>query len=483
MGKLAHILEALGGQLKSVWKGPVTSSRNGKLQSQALVCQLSGSAVQCAYIRPEGAATQPDAPRITCADDAVAVVSSLGRKCLTVAMLPKSHYLIRSLEIPKVSDEEVHSVLALEVEAILPRDFGPPEVAHRLLDEAGDGLCRYEVYVSRREELRGYLDGLAELGVRPDIVLPSAVVWSQALKVSAADVLVASSSDTGYVEAAFVGADATASVRMLQRAGGGTGSDLDLRLSECIRAALAGKNADSPVLKVGWIGRGCPPSTAGEHISVEDVSGDYLPLSAGQDTGAGREPLPHIAACCLSTIDGDCSLDEANLLPQETVLHRKRAAVYKSLAAGAGSVLLGLVLFYAALQVAIIRYRRLNDKLLAKTALIRTEGEEAERRVSQLKAILGAQGAGGDFHEVILGLLAATPPGVSYSRVELADTGQIHLRGHAESVSLPFLLPAKLQQEPIFRQAVLQSAGQQKRGAGSTTEFRLDCALRRRGAK
>jgi len=483
MGKLMHILEALVEQIQVIWQGPVTSSRDGKLQLPALVCYLSGNDVQCVHIPSEGAATEPDAQRITCADDAAAVLSNGSKKCLVIAVLPKSNYLVRFLDIPKVTDEEVHSALALQVEAILPRDFGPPEVAYRHLDDVGDGLCKYEVYVSRRGELKGYLEKLAELGVRPDIVLPSAAMWYRALNLADVDMLVASSGSTSHVEAAFADAKGMASVRTLQLAGDGQGSNLDAKLSECVRSALAGKGFDSPALRVGWIGQGCPSSAAGDRILVEDMSGDYIPSSPGQNTGAGREPLAHVSARCLSAIGSDCSLDEANLLPRETVLSRKRSTVYKAFAVGAASALLGLVLFYTAIQIAIVRYRRLNDQLSSKTALIRTEGEQAERRVSQLKAILDAQSAGRDFHDVISGLLAATPPGVCYSRVELTDTGQVRLAGQAESVSLPFLLPGRLQQEPIFRQAVLQSAGQQKRGAGSATEFLLDCTFRRRGKK
>jgi len=481
--QLSHIKDALQEQFTLLWKGPVTSSRNGRLQLPALVCQLSGDTVLCACLQPDRVEEGSEFRTIACGDDAAEVLSSLGRRASVVAILPRSHYLIRPMEIPKVEGDQVHSALALQAEGSLPRDFGPPEVAYRPLGEAGDGMCRYEVYVSRRDQLRGYLDGLAAVGVRPDIVLPSAVVWSCALGASDADILVASSGTTGYVEAALAGRDSTVSARVLQRSGNADRADLDSKLSECIRSALAGKGADLAVLKVGWIGQGRPSSVSGDHISIKDATDDWLVPSASEETSAGCEPLPHIAARCLSTSEAGWPLDEANLLPQETVLGRRRAGVYRALAVGAVSVFAGLAILYGALEIGIARYRRLNEELSAKTALIRTEGEQAERRVSQLKAILAAQSAGRDFHEVASGLLAATPPGVSYSRVELTDTGQVRLRGQAESVSLPFLLPERLQKEPIFRQAVLQSAGQQKRGAGSTTEFLLDCTFRRKGVR
>jgi hypothetical protein len=450
-----------------------------------LLCQLSGEEIQYVSLGQAGAGEPCGAGLITGPVDAAAVLACLGRRRRVIAVLPRSYYLVRSLTLPAMGEEELSSAIRLKVEAGLPRDFGPLEVGYRLLSHDG-ALCTYEAYVSRRGELDNYLEALAGRGIRPDLVMPSAAVWPRALRLSGTDVMVAFSPSTGYVEAALTAGDAGVSVRMLQRTGDELGSEGSARLSECFRSSLADSPEDRGVreLSVGWLGGGHAALALGDSIHLRDVTGEYaLPSWKSPKDGQSCEPLLLILARCLSQDDGGRPCEEANLLPRDEVHYRKRLALYKVLAVASGLAILAVAAIYAALLIASVRYARLNDRLVARTSDIRAEGERVERRVSQLKTILDAEVSGKGFSRILSALAEATPKGVTYSQVSLYDTGEVQLRGNAESVSLPFLLPEMLLREGTFGQAVLTTAGQQKQGAGSTTEFRMDCVLAKGGTK
>ena len=103
----------------------------------------------------------------------------------------------------------------------------------------------------------------------------------------------------------------------------------------------------------------------------------------------------------------------------------------------------------------------------------------ADDRIEQLRAVRAARSTDRDFYRVLSGLYEATPEGVSYSQVNLGAEGGLHLRGQAESLAMPFLLPERLEAQEAFEQVLLQDAGQVKKAGGSVTEFRIDCRLSR----
>jgi hypothetical protein len=165
------------------------------------------------------------------------------------------------------------------------------------------------------------------------------------------------------------------------------------------------------------------------------------------------------------------------------VLAAKTRMVYRTLAVAAAALLVGIVLLYAALQIAIYRYRGVNEDQAARIGRIKTEGEAVGWQIAQLEAVRSLRASSGDLLDVIAGLTEGTPREISYSDVELLESGDIRLRGQAESVSLPFLLPESLEKQPQFKRVVLQSVGQKHQGAGSVSEFRMDCELSRKPPK
>jgi hypothetical protein len=74
---------------------------------------------------------------------------------------------------------------------------------------------------------------------------------------------------------------------------------------------------------------------------------------------------------------------------------------------------------------------------------------------------------------VLRGLHAATPKGVSYTCVELDETGTLRLTGRSSSLALPFILPERLEALDVFKQVVLLDAGQSHQSDGSAIRFRL----------
>ena len=401
------------------------------------------------------------------------------KNCPIVAILPKSHYLVKVLEIPNVSADQVAKILSLECEAALPSGFGSAESSYHPLPGRDDRRRRYEVYVSRRQLLKGYLNSLAELGIYPKLVLPSAVIWRRVLARSAeVDLLVASSNGNAQAEVASLGADGTISIRTFEASGNSGLFSINHGVIDCIRSILNHTRCDSSPVKIGWIGKACPSLTANGRAVLEDMTQRFLPSFQDTDDEKTTEPLACMAASSLLGTNDQEMLATANLLPREIVLRRSQRSVYKQLALGVVSVLLGIVLLYAALKIGSFRYDRLNVELSDRIMLIKTEGEMAGRRVTQLRAIHAALATNNRFYDVILGLYNATPKGVTYSHIELAESGQLQIRGQAESVSQPFLLPEKLGSQPMFDQVVLRSVGQERKGSGSVTRFRLKCSVR-----
>jgi hypothetical protein len=167
------------------------------------------------------------------------------------------------------------------------------------------------------------------------------------------------------------------------------------------------------------------------------------------------------------------------LLPQATRTRRENARRHRHLAVTAALFVMSLMMVYGALRVASARLAAQERALQPQIGAIRADGEEIGQRLRQIEALRAVRQTRNDLRDVIAGLYAVTPPGVTYSQVELDEHGGLRLRGQAENAALPFELPERLEKYPAFEAVILQDAGQAKRDAGSITEFRIDARLRR----
>lgn len=386
-----------------------------------------------------------------------------------VALLSRRDYLIRVMEIPRVSGQDAGRVLTLEMENALPSEFGLAEVAYRKLYEKEDGLEVYEVYVARAENLSNVLAELERWGATPSEVWPSAVVWRSLLeKYPQVGLLVGRSEASGVVEVAGRSSGGGLSLRAFPISPAARQNSLPEELTECLRSRLRWVPAEHFPLTVGWFGGGVPADCDNARVRFRDFSGEE---------SSWPDPLVALAADLFDEPAALKSLETSSLLPERQRNRKLARQIVRPMSVGIASAVMGLVLLAAATQVAIFRYSRMDENFSRRIEAIRNEGELAGRLIEQLRAVGAARKTAADFYDVLAGLYAATPEGVTYSQVELSDEGQIGLRGQADSVSLPFLLPERLENLPQFRRVSLQSVGQKSKGAASATEMRLECLL------
>lgn len=382
-----------------------------------------------------------------------------------VLLLPRRDYLVKVLETPEVTADEAARMLPLEVETLLPPDYGAVEVSYRSI-ESRPGRLRWEVYIVRREIIEDQLARLRQVGLAAQFVLPSAVAWAGLLgRAAEVDLVVAAAH--GVAEAASKGPGGAVLVRALDDEGRGVPSASVM--VEFLRSVSAGVGRQP--LRMAWVGDQPEPALDGAAEFVE------LSLEGG---GGVADSLLGLA--CL----GACGLDHqtmslANLVPEESRRRAARMALCRHAAVSAAMLTASMLLVWAAIELRCGQYRGAISQLDRKVSGIRREGETAGRRVSQMLAIRSALDSSRDFYDVIQGLLDSTPEGVSYNKVELLPTGELLLQGQAQSVSLPFLLPEQLQRQPAFDQVVLKNAG--SKAGGGITEFRVECRLQRGGRR
>jgi hypothetical protein len=260
--------------------------------TQVFVCLPLDGAVHGIHLRTRRSGSETRVVQITAAGEWKKVSKGLGGRCPVVAILPKSRYLVRALELPQVADEEVAQMLRLEVGAHLPSEFGAIEMAYRPLGRRKEGNLRYESYVARREELKEYLDQLIAVGIYPDWVLPSCVAWTQLFDLAQdADLLVASMG-TGQWEAASRSEHGAIDIRTIGVGNGSGQAEIIQRsLIECVRSLLAQSDRENEAVSIGWLGADCPSHLANGRILFRDVS-EVLP---GID---GLERFPFGCTCC-----------------------------------------------------------------------------------------------------------------------------------------------------------------------------------------
>ena len=457
----------------------VLPGRNGR-DAGILVCRASDGQVFGAYQSLCRESCDRRSFIWSSPEQVQASLEQLPQGCRIVALLPKSHYLTRTLETPAVSPEETASMLALEAEAALPAEFGEAEISYRLLPAQGDGslTCKYELYIARSDELKRYLSCLADFGIQIDQILPSALVWGRVLDLDEAlDMMVVGSERDGLREAASTQPDGSLSVRTLSESANENSSGTSNQaLTEFIRSSMARDNFQEKALAVGWVDGQVPTGSSDGKVMFRTL--DYLPQEIHQDAPAskGGENIVSLAAEVLSQAGDsyDSSLSRANLLPRQLLHGRSWKAVLQKTITGAAAMLMGLLIVFIALRVLTVRYKSLAGELSAKTAIIEAEGEAIGWRIEQIKSLNAAISTQGRFVDLIAGLYEATPEGVTYSSVDFSNTGDIRLQGQAKSMALPFLLPQRFEAQKCFENVSLRDAGQVKRTGGSIAEFRLE---------
>ncbi|HUU23063.1 MAG TPA: hypothetical protein VM389_11070 [Phycisphaerae bacterium] len=432
-------------------------------------------------------------------------LDGVGRRCLAVALVPKSAYLIRTLEIPHVGLAETERILRLEIESALPPEFGEPEVSY--VELVGDGSAkpghrRYDVYVTRRGELESGLAELERMGVRPALVLPTAAIWRQVLaSAPEMDYLVAIDG-SGDGEVAGLNTDETILLRTLPRSAespagtkpagpaAGDSERIGRLVLECVRFGLRSPSRRQQKMSIGWIGAGCPTHWTNGFASFQDLTDRLLRPAGGATAGGEADPLLSLAAYVLGesgtrwcrSKSGVRWQQTADLQPRWRIRRRQLRGLHKALAVGAVGLLLGVVLAAVALRVSVARHEQVGRALDAEMATIRSRGEAIGTRIRQLDAVRSAKATHYDLHDVLTGLYEATPEGITYTQLRLTETGQVELRGEAPSLALPFLLPERLEAQSMFADVISRDAGQVRRGAGTVAEFRVGCRLVRRAA-
>lgn len=400
------------------------------------------------------------------------IYKKLGKNGSIVAILPKSHYLIRHLELPKAQPDEIRQMVTLEVEAQLPPEFGEADIAYRQIASGADRAERYEAYAARRDQLQTFLNPLLESGLQVDYLLPSALIWDRLFAGGLSADLVMAEIGSGQFEAAVSGhAGHLASVRTFTAASSGGVAEVDL--IDSIRPLLAQATSQKRALDVAWIGTGCPESSQG-CVAFEDLA---------SQSGSHDEKVNSIN-CFLKLVStvllGDATSEtwqSVNLLPRIILAKRDQKAIRRMLVTIACCLVLAVMLTGTAMQIALIRYQVKSDALAVQIARIRAEGEAVGERIEQLQAVSSARATRHDFYAVLDGLYEASPDGVTYSQVELNKEGEIRLRGQADALSLPFLLPQQMEPMPMFMNVTLRDAGQTKRGEGTVVEFHAEAKL------
>ena len=385
-------------------------------------------------------------------------------RCLSVALLSRSDYLLKILEIPSLEPEEVKSALTLETEAALPADLGAFELAYHPLPCPRNGYRRYEVYVAASGDLAAWLQRFSSAGVAIDAVLPTAVAWRELLAEHPDTRVLLTRLGIDDIEIAAANADGSLSLRAVPGVGdeNALASDVLSSLAPFLDAA----DPDGGQPTIGWIGDGGLPL---EGVAVRELT----------DSEGKASSLAFCLARSLATTNLDC----CNLLPAHQQIAKRWRDVLRSALVACGVMLLAMLLAVAAVHVSLGRHRAALDDVESRIAAIRTEGESIGRTLEQLAAIHAARQTRDDFARVLEGLLEATPPGVSYSQIDLRNSLDLSLHGSSSSLSVAFVLPQALERQPAFRQVLLRDAGQTSAATGITAEFSVQCRLARGGTR
>lgn len=391
------------------------------------------------------------------------------KKSILIVCLPKSRYLTKTLHIPQVEPHEVPSILRLEAEAQLPADYGPIEIAYTpLAGSEENGYRSYWVYICQMEVLDRCLSELSAYSILPQMILPSSVCWQQFFRQYPDFNAVAVPVNENGLEVSFPDAQGrvvTRTLSLLPEEGQESG------IIRCISSALGSGFAEEKDFTIGWFAPDQSVQTNSGRVRFLNLP-DFLDNSVLDGEALIRQhPGSFLAANLLlqDSLRGVGATE--NLVPSE-LLHRFEVQrLYRKTAMGFLAILLGLIVVFAALQASIYRYERITEHLHNQIERIRQEGLYAGKQIEQLKAVHAAVRTRNDFNELLLGLHEATPFGITYSHIELLKTGEVRLRGSSPSLSSLFLLPERLEKQPLFERVQLEDAGQTNRSGGSIAEF------------
>lgn len=389
-----------------------------------------------------------------------------------IAVVPKSFYLTRVLEVPQVRPAEAGKMLQLEMLALLPPELKDAQISHRQLDSRRERYDRYEVYAARREVLRDYMALLSAAGFEPEWLVPSAAVWREVLQHRAVDVLVMPVGAES-LEAVSIAGDGSVAIRTL--AASALETELAGGLGDLVRMLLSQRGNEGG-LKIGWLTAAPPAHLVNERLTFKLAAEVFAELPAAVQS----EPLVTALAAAASAIlisNGPTWFDEASLLPPETSARRLRREIVRAATTAGVMLALSCALIFAALHVVIHRTQNLSDRLGREIATIRAEGEAITRRADQIESIRRVRTTRGQLANLLSALAAGTPPGVTYNSVELDPDGAVRLQGQAETLDLPFLLPGRLAAQPDMTGVVVKDASRSRRGENSVAEFRAEGKL------
>lgn len=466
---------------KPTRKSSLFASGKQKSFSEVFVCRLEDETIQGLHLRKTGTGLVSRCVTVATVAEATNLKKTLGRKCPIVVLLGKSKYLLKVLDVPKVATEEVTTLLSLEIEALLPHDYGAVEISYQPVPSEKEGYQTYQTHICRREVLSEEISILSRFDLKADYILPSAAIWKAVFEFLDVEIdLLVATVDVNQLEIAENRKGHSFGIRVINSSGSGEdNTQLERGLIDCIRPILTETSPDDLPLKIGWLGQGCPSYLSNGRLDFQDISHHITHRIGTDDSGSHPGAFLEIAGGALLALRHPEILQVGNMLPREMTLRRQQKSMYIRMACAMTCFLLASLLTWAALKIAIFRYQNLNSNLTQEISLIKTEGEFVGRRIRQLKAVTAARETRNHFVNILEGLYEATPAGLTYSYVELGDNGKVRLRGQAESLSLPFLVPERLEKQSMFEQVLLRDAGQMKRDAGTITEFRIDCRLSR----
>jgi len=444
----------------SVWSVRLTGTK------QAILCQpsqagwraisfnrlKSGLSVQSVSIDPKNASTLK--------------LSQPG-----VLLLPRSHYFIRRLTVPKADPDQTRTMLRLEAQGLLGLEQNGLEIGYLPVAENA-GSNSFELYLARQSVLEKLVGELRSLGVTIDCVLPSAVAWGAVLRACPnLDMLVVAIGSSEYEAVVPMSDGSGFAVRAIPA------SQLNAGLAECVRLARQSISQADRALKVGLLG----PVELGGNIAgltFEDVLVGRWPEQSACLSDQAEAPL---LACGLAMgyPDQQVGLSDANLLPARIRRGLQIRTLWQRLAASAALVAVGLALAGGALNLSARAHERELANIQSQLDGIGSTGRVIGRQIQQLRLARQATEGTRNFLMLLDDLEAVTPKGISYSRVELDSAGAVSLQGQADSLSLPFLLPQRLQRRPNLEQVLLRDAAQVKRSGGSEIEFYIEGLLKR----
>jgi len=393
-----------------------------------------------------------------------------------LAILPKSQYLVKTVDVPTVSPRELPAMLGLEIEASLPPEFGLAAISVFPLESAREGRLRFEVYVARDEVLRKLVESLASVGLHPDMILPSAVAWRGVLAERKDVHMLVAELPGNEMETAALLAAGGCTVRTIE--GTGHGHVIAPGVIESIRSLRAAGNA-SEHHTVLWCGPAMPRQAIGA-VQFEGAFGDGQSVDRATGNAADGASTLALAWRGIANLPAGL-LGAASLSPRGQEEARQRNVVRRRLFIAAAAMVAAMLGIQLSLWILESRCRRAADDLDKKIAAISRQGEATEQRLKQLSAVSATAGRQEEFQHLLAALYEFTPPGISYSDIVMDANGLVKLRGQGQSMGQLLLLPRALEgkgMSPLTRVAV-KDTGWSRNSGGMIAEFKAELTYRR----